>query len=215
MKELLARVTEATGLDAETATRAIGIILNFLRKEGPPAEADQLLASMPGAESAMVAGAGAALLLGNGAALMGAIVVGGVGILGILYALLVGRARRQVGQATAEVVRLQVVFLAYLRQLRQIDEAYVRRLLDDADFPASEVREFQQMVAATMDATLDEIPAQSPAAVTVAGPLCGLRPSVTVSSPSMKSSDVGSSVVVSVAPSPAPATKVTVFGNES
>ena len=71
MEELLVRVTEATGLDAETATRAIGIILNFLRKEGPPAEVDQLLASMPGAASAMVAGAG------EGGGLMG--MIGGMG----------------------------------------------------------------------------------------------------------------------------------------
>jgi hypothetical protein len=112
----------------------------------------------------LLAGSAAALLLGNGTALVGAAVVGGVGVLAILYALMIGRARRQVGQATAEVVRLQVVFLAYLRQLRQIDEAYVRRLLDDADFSASEVREFQQMVSATMDATLHEIPALPPVA---------------------------------------------------
>jgi len=48
MEELIARVTQATGLDAETAQRAIGIILTFLQKEGPPAEVNQLLASMPG-----------------------------------------------------------------------------------------------------------------------------------------------------------------------
>ena len=57
MEELLARVTQATGLDAQTATHAIGIILNFLRKEGPPAEVDQLLTAMPGSETAMEAGA--------------------------------------------------------------------------------------------------------------------------------------------------------------
>ncbi|HEX8168826.1 MAG TPA: DUF2267 domain-containing protein [Beijerinckiaceae bacterium] len=53
MEELLARVTKATGLDPATATRAIGIILAFLRKEGPQAEVDQLLAAMPGAEEVM------------------------------------------------------------------------------------------------------------------------------------------------------------------
>ncbi len=57
MEELLARVTQATGLDAATATKAIGIILNFLKKEGPPAEVNQLLATMPGAEAAMAEGA--------------------------------------------------------------------------------------------------------------------------------------------------------------
>ena len=50
MDELIARVTKATGLDAATAQKAIGIILTFLKKEGPPAEVNQLLAAMPGAE---------------------------------------------------------------------------------------------------------------------------------------------------------------------
>ncbi|MFL5006193.1 MAG: DUF2267 domain-containing protein [Microvirga sp.] len=71
MEELLARVTQATGLDAQTATRAIGIILNFLRKEGPPAEVDQLLTAMPGSETAMEAGAD------GGGGLMG--MIGGMG----------------------------------------------------------------------------------------------------------------------------------------
>ena len=50
MEELLARVTQKTGLDAATAAKAIGIILAFLRKEGPPNEVNQLLAAMPGSE---------------------------------------------------------------------------------------------------------------------------------------------------------------------
>ena len=50
MEELLARVTKTTGLDAATATKAIGMILAFLQKEGPPNEVNQLLAAMPGSE---------------------------------------------------------------------------------------------------------------------------------------------------------------------
>jgi hypothetical protein len=53
MEELLARVTERTGLDAATATKAIGIILDFVRKEGPTDEVNQLLAAVPGAEAAI------------------------------------------------------------------------------------------------------------------------------------------------------------------
>ena len=53
MDELIARVTKATGLDATTAQKAIVIILAFLKKEGPPAEVNQLLAAMPGAEQAV------------------------------------------------------------------------------------------------------------------------------------------------------------------
>ena len=53
MDELIARITKSTGLDATTAQKAIGIILAFLKKEGPPAEVNQLLAAMPGAEQAV------------------------------------------------------------------------------------------------------------------------------------------------------------------
>jgi hypothetical protein len=52
MEELLARITHATGLDAATAQRATGMILAFLRKEGPPAEVDRLFAAIPGAQDA-------------------------------------------------------------------------------------------------------------------------------------------------------------------
>jgi hypothetical protein len=50
MEELLARITQATGLDPDTATKAIGIILTFLQKEGPPAEVAKLFAAIPGAD---------------------------------------------------------------------------------------------------------------------------------------------------------------------
>src|SRR5215207_6544326 len=71
MEELLARVTQKTGLDAATATRAIGIILAFLRKEGPPSEVNQLLAAMPGSEE-VIAQAGDGGPGGLGGGLMGA-----------------------------------------------------------------------------------------------------------------------------------------------
>ena len=50
MEELLARITQQTGLDQATARKAIAIILAYLKKEGPPNEVNRLLAAMPGAE---------------------------------------------------------------------------------------------------------------------------------------------------------------------
>ena len=50
MDELIARVTQKTGLEASVARKAIGLILAYLQKEGPAAEVNQLLAAMPGAE---------------------------------------------------------------------------------------------------------------------------------------------------------------------
>ena len=53
MEELIARVTQKTGLDAATARKAIGIILGYLHKEGPPNEVNQLIQSLPGAMDAI------------------------------------------------------------------------------------------------------------------------------------------------------------------
>jgi hypothetical protein len=53
MDELLDRVTRATGLEASVATKAIGIILAFLKKEGPPDAVQRLLSAMPGSGTAL------------------------------------------------------------------------------------------------------------------------------------------------------------------
>jgi hypothetical protein len=81
MDELIARVTKATGLDAATAQKAIGIILAYLQKEGPPAEVNQLLAAMPGAEQ-VVAQSGDGGPGATGGGLMGMMGGGGVMALG-------------------------------------------------------------------------------------------------------------------------------------
>ena len=53
MEELIARVTEKTGLEASVARKAIGIILAYLQKEGPANEVNQLVAALPGADEAI------------------------------------------------------------------------------------------------------------------------------------------------------------------
>ncbi|MFH6783723.1 MULTISPECIES: DUF2267 domain-containing protein [Methylobacterium] len=81
MEELVARVTQATGLDATTAQTAIGHILAFLQKEGPATEVNQLIAAMPGAETAIAqagAGEGGGGLMG----MLGGMMGGGVMALG-------------------------------------------------------------------------------------------------------------------------------------
>ena len=77
MEELIARVTQKTGLDAATAQKAIGMILAFLQKDGPAAEVNQLIAALPGAEDAM-AMAGA-----SGGGLMGMVGSMGGGVMGL------------------------------------------------------------------------------------------------------------------------------------
>lgn len=71
MEELIARIA-AAGIDPAAAEKAVGIILAFLRKEGPKEEIDQLFAAMPGAaEAAAAAGAPGGLLGAMGGGLMG------------------------------------------------------------------------------------------------------------------------------------------------
>lgn len=53
MEVLVARITGVTGLDAAVVEKAIGLILAFLVKEGPPEHVTQLLDAMPGAQQAV------------------------------------------------------------------------------------------------------------------------------------------------------------------
>ena len=79
MEELLARITQQTGLDQATARKAIAIILAYLKKEGPPNEVGQLLAAMPGAED-VIADAGN---VGGGGGLTGMMTSMGGGVMAL------------------------------------------------------------------------------------------------------------------------------------
>jgi hypothetical protein len=53
MDELIARLVADVGIDRATAEKAVGIILEFLVKEGPADKVQPLLAKLPGAEALM------------------------------------------------------------------------------------------------------------------------------------------------------------------
>lgn len=72
MEELIKRIEAATGLDAETAQKAVGAILNFLKSEGPDGKVAEMLAKMPGAEVLMEMAAG------EGGGMLGGLMGGGV-----------------------------------------------------------------------------------------------------------------------------------------
>jgi hypothetical protein len=81
MDELVTRITTRTGLDADTAYKAVGIILGFLVKEGPPEDVARLMEAMPEAPDAIAKGEAAA---GGGGMMgaMGGMMGGGVMALG-------------------------------------------------------------------------------------------------------------------------------------
>jgi hypothetical protein len=53
MDELIGRLVADIGIDRAAAETAVGIIFNFLVKEGPPDKVKPLLAKLPGAEALM------------------------------------------------------------------------------------------------------------------------------------------------------------------
>jgi hypothetical protein len=53
MDELIARLVADVGIERATAEKAVGIILDFLVKEGPADKVQPLLAKLPGAEALM------------------------------------------------------------------------------------------------------------------------------------------------------------------
>ena len=67
MEDLITRISAAAGVAPDVAQKSIGIILNFLRKEGPPGAVAQVMQGLPGAEAAADAAASEA----SGGGLMG------------------------------------------------------------------------------------------------------------------------------------------------
>jgi hypothetical protein len=74
MDELIGRLVADVGIDRTTAEKAVGIILDFLAKEGPADKVQPLLAKLPGAEALMqkAASEGGDLMGGMMGGVMGA-----------------------------------------------------------------------------------------------------------------------------------------------
>ena len=65
MDELIARLVANAGVDRDAAQKAIGIIFEFLRSEGPPDKVQALIDRMPGAEALMQAASGGGFGMGG------------------------------------------------------------------------------------------------------------------------------------------------------
>jgi hypothetical protein len=78
MDELIGRLAAKAGIDDAVAEKTIGIILGFLRNEGPSDKVQALIDSIPGAEAAIAASAGGRGLTGLMDGLSGGFLGGGV-----------------------------------------------------------------------------------------------------------------------------------------
>jgi hypothetical protein len=96
MDELVERLAARCGVERSAAEKAVGIILDFLRKEGPPDKVQALMDKMPGADAA----AASAAEQGTGGGMFG---MGG--IMGAANRLMAaGLSMGQVQSVTREVV---------------------------------------------------------------------------------------------------------------
>jgi hypothetical protein len=65
MDELIGRLAAKAGIDNAVAEKTIGIILDFLRNEGPSDKVQALIDTIPGAEAAIAASGNDGLGMGD------------------------------------------------------------------------------------------------------------------------------------------------------
>src|SRR5690348_6921189 len=74
MDELVGRLAAKAGIDTAVAEKIVGIVLGFLRNEGPAAKVQALIDQIPGAEAAIAAnsgGGGLSRFMGGGLMALG------------------------------------------------------------------------------------------------------------------------------------------------
>lgn len=76
MNELVSKVADHVGIEPDVASKAIGMMLNFLQKEGDDEAVSAMIAAIPGAEEL------AAAQSGGGGGLLGGLLGGGIMALG-------------------------------------------------------------------------------------------------------------------------------------
>ena len=79
MDELIGQLAAKAGIDSAVAEKTIGIILGFLRNEGPSDKVQALIDQIPGAEAAIAAsntGGGLSRLMGGGLMALGTRLMG-------------------------------------------------------------------------------------------------------------------------------------------
>jgi hypothetical protein len=110
MDELVRRLVATVGIDSAVAEKSIGIILQFVLKEGPTDKVQTLLDQLPGSQAALQAaeaGPGGMLsmggVMGAGTRLMGLGL--GMGQVQAVTREIIGYAREKIGEdAVGEIV---------------------------------------------------------------------------------------------------------------
>jgi hypothetical protein len=113
MKEIVAQIADATGIDAELAEKALGMMLGFLEKEGDDAAVQKMIAAIPGAAELIseyggdggggfMSGLAGGGIMGLGQKLMGAGL--GMGEITALARQTIAVAKQYAGEETVDQV---------------------------------------------------------------------------------------------------------------
>jgi hypothetical protein len=86
-------------------------------------------------------------------------ITGTGGVLAVLYGRFIARPRQQVEASVQYLSGLKAVFLGYLRQLRQTDQAYTRRVLDEKPLTAEETKGFNALIEEIMERSMQRLTA--------------------------------------------------------
>lgn len=107
MDELVSRIAAAAGISEDLARQAIGIILNFLDRDGPQDAVARIVDALPGASQLMAEqGGGGGGLLGSLAGKLGGSIGGGMGAMAALNELTnAGLDMGEVQTVTRELVQ--------------------------------------------------------------------------------------------------------------
>ncbi len=103
MDELIARLVADVGIDRSAAEKAVGIILDFLVKEGPADKVQPLMAKLPGAEALLAKSESSGPIGGSAGGFMG-------GVMGA------GMRMMSAGLSMGEVQDVARAVLAYARE---------------------------------------------------------------------------------------------------
>lgn len=110
-------------------------------------------------------GISAGLVLYQGGALdkwAGVGLTGGAGVLGVIYGTLIAKPRRQVQAAVDHLMYLKIIFLAYLRQLHQVDLLYTRRMLEEKPLTVQDLDTFSENVSTAMRTAVERLTLREP-----------------------------------------------------
>ncbi len=72
MNEVVSKIADAVGIDADLAEKAVGMMLSFLQSEGDESAVSAMIAAIPGAEELI------AQNTGGGGGLLGSLMGGGI-----------------------------------------------------------------------------------------------------------------------------------------